>query len=103
LQDHEAYASLLAKVRAKEKSEQLRPWLDSLTSISTERRLDLALHALLEAGCKSFSHLLNVLERFACLLPTHTYARGLYANNNNNTTNNNNTADVSDCCWLCGA
>jgi hypothetical protein len=52
-------------VRAKEKSDQLRTWLDSLTSISSERRLDLALHALLEAGCKSFSHLLNVLERFA--------------------------------------
>lgn len=67
-EDHEAYASLLAKVRAKEKSEQLRPWLDSLTSISTERRLDLALHALLEAGCKSFSHLLNVLERYHALL-----------------------------------
>lgn len=75
LQDHEAYASLLAKVRAKEKSEQLRPWLDSLTSISTERRLDLALHALLEAGCKSFSHLLNVLERFACQLLPHTRHR----------------------------
>jgi hypothetical protein len=63
-QDHEAYGVLLGKVRAKEKSEQLRTWLDSLASISTERRLDLALHALLEAGSKSFSHLLNVLERY---------------------------------------
>jgi nuclear cap-binding protein subunit 1 len=59
---------LLGKVRAKEKSEQLRTWLDSLASISTERRLDLALHALLEAGSKSFSHLLNVLERYHALL-----------------------------------
>jgi nuclear cap-binding protein subunit 1 len=59
---------LAQKIRNKESSQQILAWLESIQSQPPQARLDLLLHTLCEAGSKSFSHLLNILERYHILL-----------------------------------
>ncbi len=60
---HDEYLELVRRMRAREGADQVIAWLNSLSSVSSDTRLRLALHAVLDAGSKSFSHLLNALER----------------------------------------
>jgi len=58
--------SLLAKMRSKETSEQLLTYIDGEISprvASPEVKLEIVTQTLLQAGSKSFSHLLNTIER----------------------------------------
>ena len=56
------YQTLLTKMRSKQSSEAILRWLAE-AELSHETKLHLVLDAVCAAGAKSFSHLLNVLER----------------------------------------
>lgn len=58
------YQTLGQKLRMRETGEQIIAWLQALPGVAPENKLELLLHSLLELGSKSFSHLLNVLERY---------------------------------------
>jgi len=74
----EFYASaktLFTKMKSKESAEDLKSWLDDEVYSSNKflhsDKISLIVNCLLLAGSKSFSHLLNFLERYILLLKSH--------------------------------
>lgn len=57
--------SLLSRIRMKETSEALLKYIDTDIAPKTtiDEKLDIVVQGLLQAGCKSFSHMLNTIER----------------------------------------
>jgi len=68
--DYALYQTLIAKMRNKEIDKQILQWLHDQNQLSLEVKVELTVNCVAEIGSKSFSHLLNALERYNTLLRT---------------------------------
>jgi len=64
--------ALLSRIRMKESSEVILKYVDTeiAPKVTIDEKLEIVVQSLLQAGCKSFSHLLNTIERYIVVLNT---------------------------------